>query len=371
MYRTFFHPNVRKSKPTFLTFFPPPDFLSMRTLGFDISDNSIKLVEFIKDRGQMHLGFYASSEIPKGTIQSGQIMNHTGLQKAITELQRRHKFVFVDASLPEEKAYLFTTTIDGDVDVPMRENIEFHLEENIPLAKTEAVFDFKVYKTYTKAGKTYHDVIVSAVSKSVSESYVELLKRSGIRPLSLSIEAEAIANAVVPKEDNGTYLVLDLGRSRTGVSVVSENIIQLTSTIEMGGSQLSSLVADKLRVSKDDAEMLKREHGLLGTSGKAGEASEALKGGLSGIVREVDGQLRYWHSKTDGRGIRSRRVNAVLLCGGGALMKGIEAHLKRNVLVDVELANVWTNVPFPKDYVPGISFEESLSYAAAVGLALQ
>jgi type IV pilus assembly protein PilM len=371
MYKTFFHPNVRKERPNFLTFFPPPDFLSMRTLGFDISDNSIKLVEFIKDRGQMVLGFYASSDIPAGTIQSGQIMNYTGLQKVITELQRRHKFIFVDASLPEEKAYLFTTTIDGDADVAMRENIEFHLEENIPLAKTEVVFDFKVYKTYTKAGKKYHDVIVSAVSRSVSESYVGLLKRSGLRPLSLSIEAEAIANAVVPRDENGTYLVVDLGRSRTGVSVVSETVIQLTSTIEVGGSQLSSLVAEKLRMSKDDAEMLKREYGLLGTSGREGEASEALRDGLSGIVREIDGQLRYWHSKTDGRGLRSRRVSTVLLCGGGALMKGIEAHFKRNLLVDVELANVWINVPFPKDYVPGISFEESLSYAAAVGLALQ
>jgi len=371
MYKTFFHPNVRKSRPTFLTFFPTPDFLSMRTLGFDISDNSIKLVEFIKDRGQMVLGFYASSDIPAGTIQSGQIMNYTGLQKVITELQRRHKFVFVDASLPEERAYLYTTTIESGASVAMRENIEFHLEENIPLAKTEAVFDFKVYKTYTKDGKTYHDAIVSVVNRSVSESYVELLKRSGLRPLSLSIEAEAIANAVVPKEDKGTYLVLDLGKTRTGVSVVSEGVIRLTSTAEIGGSQLSSLIAKRLRVSQDEAEVLKREHGLLGMSDRAKEVSDVLKEGLVSIVREIDGQLRYWHSQTDGKGTHARRVNAILLCGGGALMKGIEAHLKRNLLVDVELANAWINVPLPKDYVPGISFEESLSYAAAIGLALQ
>jgi len=370
MHRTFNSNHTSGTRPDFFTLFPVPDFLSMRTLGFDISDNSIKLVELIRKNGLARVGFYASSEIPVGTIESGQIMNYTGLEKVITELQRRHKFVFVSASLPEQKAYLYTTTVEGDADALLRENIEFHLEENIPLTKLEAVFDFDVYKTYTKAGKKYLDVTVSAISRGVSESYVALLKRSGLRPISLSIEAEAVANAVIPKGDEGTYLIVDFGKTRTGVSVVSEGVTRLTSTIEVGGMQITEAISKKLKITSNEAEMLKREYGLLG-SGEMQAVSTAVEEKLLSITREIDGQLRYWHSKTDERGIRSRRANTVLLCGGGALMKGIEAHLKKNLAVNVELANVWSNVPFPKNYVPEVTFEDSLSYAAAVGLALK
>jgi len=370
MYRTFSHASTTGTRPDFFSFFPVPDFLSMRTLGFDISDNSIKIVELIKRNGLMRLGFYAASDIPPGTIESGQIKNYTGLEKVITELQRRHKFVFVDASLPEQKAYLYTTTIEGDDDVLLRENIEFQLEENIPLTKAEAVFDFEVYKTYTKEKKVYREVTISAISRSVSESYIALLKRSGLRPVSLSIEAEAVANAVVPDGDDGAYLIIDFGKTRTGISVVNEGVTRLTSTSETGGADITKHIAEKLKVPQSEAETLKRQHGLLGV-GEAHEVSSIIEGAFSNILREVDGQLRYWHSKTDDRGFRSKRVDTILICGGGALLKGVEAHLKKSLSVNVELANVWSNVAFPKNYVPEVSFEDSLGYAAAIGLALK
>jgi type IV pilus assembly protein PilM len=342
----------------------------MNTLGFDISDNSIKIVEFIKKNDLMRLGFYATSEMPSGTIESGQIMNYTGLQEIISELQRRHKFVFVDASLPEQKAYLYTTTIEGGDDISIRENIEFHLEENIPLTKSEAVFDFEVLKTYTKDKKTYKEIAVSAISRPVSESYVALLKRSGLRPVSLSIEAEAVANAIVPEGDDGTYLIIDYGKTRTGISVVSEGVTRLTSTTDVGGVHVTEAIAQKMKISNDEAETLKREHGLLG-AGEALGVSRVAEDRILSITREIDGQLRYWHSKTDERGIRSKRINSILICGGGSLLKGMETHLKRNLSINVELANVWSNVNFPKHYIPEITFEDSLGYAAAIGLALK
>lgn len=370
MNRTFAHTDASNNRPDFFTLFPVPDFLSMRTLGFDISDSSIKLIEFVKKNNAMRLGFYAASDIPLGTIEGGQIMNYTGLQDVITKLQRRHKFVFVNASLPEQKAYMYTSTIEQSSGLNLRENIEFHLEENIPLTKEEAVFDYAVYREYTKNKKKYVDVTVSAISRITSESYVSLLRSSGLRPISLSIEAEAIANAVIPRGDEGTYLVIDFGKTRTGMSIVSEGVTKLTSTSETGGLQLTEAIAKKLNIPVGEAEDLKREHGLLGV-GEFAPISDVLHESLSAVLREVDGQLRYWHSKTDDRGIRSKRVNTILICGGGALMKGIEAHLKRTFSVDVELANVWSNVPFPKNYIPEITFEDSLGYAAAVGLALK
>jgi hypothetical protein len=60
-----------------------------------------------------------------------------------------------------------------------------------------------------------------------------------------------------------------------------------------------------------------------------------------------------------------------VLCGRDAGLVGFEEYLSFPLKIPVEVANVWQNVFSYNDYVPPISFLDSLDYASAVGLALQ
>ncbi|NDF13372.1 MAG: hypothetical protein EB060_11240 [Proteobacteria bacterium] len=51
---------------------------------------------------------------------------------------------FVQVTLPEDKAYIFRTSIPKVSEAQVRQAIEFQLEENVPLSPAEAVFDFIV-----------------------------------------------------------------------------------------------------------------------------------------------------------------------------------------------------------------------------------
>ncbi|MDZ7726505.1 MAG: pilus assembly protein PilM [Candidatus Campbellbacteria bacterium] len=371
MYRTFNRQILSEPEGGFFSAFPVPDFLAMASLGFDISDDSIKAIELLEAAGAYEVGFYASKDIPKETIEGGEVLDPTRLQRVVAEMQREHRFIFVKASLPEQKAYLFTTTVEVSRGTPMRQKIEEQLEENVPLSQDEIVFDYKIYRTYKKKNKTYKDVRVSAISRTHSESYISLLKRSGLRPISLTIEAEAITRAVVPEGDKDTYMIMDLGKARTGISIVSEGVTRYTYTSEVGGSQLTEHIANKLNLSFEEAEERKHASGLTGKNEEARIVSEASEEKLDVLAKQINDVLRYWHSQVDERGVHAKRVNAVILCGGGALMKGLPAYIQNNFSIEAALANVWSNVPFRKHYVPSITFEDSLSYAAAIGLALE
>lgn len=341
----------------------------MPALGFDISDDSVRALELTEKNGVYQVGFHTSARVPKGIISGGEILNPVKLQEMLRAIQRRHRFVFVNASLPEQKSYLFTTTVKGSA-ASIQQNIEFNLEENVPLRANEAVFDYEIFRSYRKQGSAHRDVKVSVVSRHLSESYTALLRRAGLRPLSLMVESEAVARAIIPENDNRTFMTVDLGKTRTGISVVSEGVVLYTSTIEIGGAHLTEGLAQKLNIPLEVAEEQKQKHGLWG-EGEATEASRILREKLQMILGQIEHHMRYWHTQVDERGIHSKRIETILLCGGGALMRGITAEFKTVFSTHTELANVWSNVPFRQNYIPGITFEESLSFATAIGLALK
>lgn len=368
MYQTFHRRINTKTERGISSLFPVPDFLSMTALGFDISDDSIKTIELLKRNGTYQVGLYNTTDIPKGTIGGGDILNPVRLQEVVSSIQRRFKIGFVNASLPEQKSYLFITTAKGDSST-IRQSIEFQLEENVPLSAAEAVFDYDVFRAYRKQGEEHKDVRVTVMSRSLSEAYSSLLRRSGLRPLSLTVESEAVARAVIPEGSEGTYMIVDMGKARTGISIVSEGVVMYTSTIEVGGNYLTESLSKNLGMSFEEAEEKKQSHGLLAV-GESAEISNTLRDNLKGIISQIEHHLRYWHSQVDEKGIYAKRVNLVVLCGGGSLMRGLPSEFKSVFNIDAELANVWSNVPFRENYIPEITFEESLSYATAIGLAL-
>ena len=67
-----------------------------------------------------------------------------------------------------------------------------------------------------------------------------------------------------------------------------------------------------------------------------------------------------------------KTISKILLCGGGANLKGLPETLSSAVKIPVSVGNPWVNVlPNAIKEVPGLSFKESVSYSTAFGLALR
>lgn len=352
------------SSRRFQSFFPTPRFLRMPSVGLDISDKSVRFLGLREGSAGTHIGPYAEEDIPPGIVEGGKIKDEARIQALLRRMKGAHGLDFVRVSLPEEQAYMFRLDLEGVERSGWRDAVMLQLEENVPMPVEEAIFDYEVLEERIGGAMLQ----VSAFPRALAEDYLRIFKDSGLRPLSFEIEAQAIARAAVPKGDGGMRMVVDFGKSRTGISVVQKGVVVFTSTIELGGYLLTEAIGKELGVSPEEAERMKKEEGL--SSGRAaGGVSSAVISTVSILKDEINRHFIYWHTHK-AADYRGGRIESIILCGGDSNLRGLADYLSQSLRLPVSLAEVWQNVPPLADSVPEIPFASSLTYATAVGLAL-
>lgn len=345
--------------------FPPPSSLLLPSVGFDLSDRSIKYVEIRTTSKGLRLGKYGKENIPQGILQSGKIIDTEGLKKIIKSLRSKTTTQYVRMALPEEQVYLFSLRIPKVSAKQAETTIQFSLEEHIPIPATEAVFDYECIKD----GETNMDFIVVACSAQTIDSYLSVFEGTGFVPLSFELEAQALARALVKKDEKKVSMIVDIGETRTGICVVENENVVLASTVEIGGANLTDLIQKKLGVARDMAEKWKREFGLE-SHVEAPELPETIMGSIGTLRDEINKLYVYWNTHKDENEEKRDVINEIYLCGGESALPGLAEYLTSTLGVIVNLGNPWINVTDINDYIPEINQKDSLAYATAIGLAL-
>ncbi len=349
--------------------FPPPNFLKMPAVGLDISDESIHFAELKEVKGGFIVSNFGKKDIPKNVIKSGEIKKTGELIKILTSIRSEFGSNFVNVSLPEQHAYLFKLRIPDMKQSEIRSSVELQLEDNVPISAHEAVFDYDIIKDSEKKGEQI-EIELSVLPKNIIDNYLNILKMAGLTPLSFEIEAQSIARAVVPENDLRTFMVIDFGKTRTGISIVSNSATRFTSTVDIGGAALTKAIEKTLKIKTDEAEIIKKEKGIVGR-----EENEELfltMMSIVGVLRdEINKHSIYWHTHKDQYGRKRPKIEKVILCGGDANLSGLPEYLSTGLKMPVERANVMVNINSFDKYIPDINFSESLHYATVMGLALR
>lgn len=355
-----------------LSIFPTPAYLTTPAAGIDVSDHSVKFITFSKNRVQgRRLSEYGAMSIPKGVVVDGKVVDRKKLIEALSLFREEHKLHFVRASLPEEEGYIFPAYVPAHIsNKEVRDVLEFKLAENVPLTATEAVFDFDTVRSVPSvAGQRL--VSVSAYPQSASQEYTDLFISAGLEPLSLEIEAQAIARAVVPKSFMGACMVVDVGKTRSGISVVRGQAVRFTATVSIGGDSINdALLLARPEITEEEMVRIKNEEGLRFTGDAA--IREGFDAFAKNMTTELDRYIVYWQTHKDSKdgGVARIPIERVFLSGGNANIHGLAEYLSNELHIPVEVGNVWVNAFSLEGYVPEMPFNESLGYASAIGLAL-
>lgn len=352
---------------------PTPPYLLMPAVGLDISDHSIKFVELSRTR--LHgrrLKRFASLPVPHGIVEGGKIIDRKKLVEALSTLAREHKIHFVCASLPEEEGYIFPAYVPRHLsDDEIREVLQFKLEENVPLTADKAIIDFEVVPGAPFISGQQM-VSVSAYPAAIAQEYVDLLSAAGLEPLSLEVEAQAIARAVVPKKTKEVSMIVDIGRKRSGIAITQGQAVRFTATVDIGGDEIDTVLQSVLPdASPEDLTNIKNNQGLQYHDDTTGQ--EAFASFVKKLSGELDRYIVYWQTHKDIKGmdVAHRPVGQVYLVGGNANIVGLSEHLEGVLRVPVVKGNVWENAFSFDAFIPELPESESLGYAPAVGLALR
>jgi type IV pilus assembly protein PilM len=360
-------------KKEILRHFPVPGFVVPHSVGIDISDKSIKFVSFKETKDGIYIESCGSEKLPSGVVVEGAIQDPKKLSAILRGMKEEHGFQYVHASLPEEQAFLFTVPLPEAIDEDeIRDLISFKLEEYVPIASVDAIFDYQhVYTEDTKdvRKETNKNIVVSVFPHTLGDSYTAIFLDAGLTPISFEIEAQAIARSVIPDGTRASTMIVDFGRTRSGLSVAIGDSVVFTTTVDIGGDILTETV-QKMYPDADNAKVdqIKREQGCFATDDNK-ELCTTLIPTVSALRDEINRHLIYWqtHEKKEDQ----PKVKKIILCGGNSNLGGLVGYLERGLRIPVEHADVWVNTALLKNgRIPNLSKYESLGYAPAIGLAL-
>lgn len=342
----------------------------MLSAGVDISDSSLKYIKFHPDHtlgNKLSVSYWGDIDIPNGIVQRGVVNDVSGLASVLHELKKRTGVDMVRVSLPEERAYIFETEIPRGTPLSeIHSLLEFRLEENVPLSPREAVFDYHIINDPLDTDAIR--VSVTAYARETISNYYQACLQADIKPLAFEVEAQAIARAGIQTDDTQAYVVVDFGKTRTGVGVVHHGVLMYTSTIDIGGQDLSASLRKQFGdVAESELTKYKNTVGLI-QQAEDTRIYEALLPTMSAVIDEVRTRVEYWNTRENHR--PERAIQGIVLCGGSVNMKGLPEYFSELINIPAYRADVWQNVFPDKDVIPDISRRYSFGYATAIGLAL-
>lgn len=342
--------------------------------GIDISDLSVKIAKLEKTGGSLVLTSYGREEIPPGIIKNGEIKNGDALVQVIGKAIEGVKglslrTLYCVVSLPETESFIRVIQMPKMKESELGEALKWEIENHIPLSSDEVYFDWQLIED--KANVDFSNVLVGALKKSLADSYLAVLKKAGLRPAVFEIESIATARALVENENSpNPIMIIDLGAKRSSFIIFSGQAVHFTSSLPLSNESLIDIIAQKLAVDKIKARDLKFRVGL----DREKEEGRVFNAMLPGLVELIDQIKKYNDFYITHRlpGSQQKSLSKIILCGGGANLFGLAEFLEKELKMPVEIGNPWINI-LSKDpkRIPEISFDQSVGYATALGLALR
>ncbi len=353
------------------------EFLKLypENFGLDISDLSLKIVKLKKNKGGFSIASFEKIDIEPGIIEKGVIQKEDALIKIIKAACKnvkgeKFKTKYVVASLPEERSFLQVIQMPNMKEEELKSAVIFEAENYIPLPVSEVYLDFTVVPS-TSSQSNHLDVLIVAIPKKIANSYVSCLKKAGLTPAMLEVESEAIARALVPKSQNTAPIILiDFGKTSTVFIVFSGRSIRFTCSIPFFSQQITTVVAKILDVDMQKAEKIKMKFDLFDQGIRSEKIRQAIDPILEDLVMQIKKYMNFYQEHAfHEHATFDQNIQKILLCGGGASLKGLPEFLSKSLGVLVELGSIGSHI-YNKNQESQVE-RDPLLFATAFGLALK
>lgn len=339
-------------------------------VGIDISATSLRAVEVATGgKGLPTLLRHHSVALPEGAVSRGEVVEKETVSTALKQLWSRGKFSSKDVLLGMGNARVFARNLSVpkmSIDL-IRESLPFQVQDMIPFPVEDAVLDFyPISESPSDTGQAVNGLLVAAVREAVLGN-VNAAQFAGLNPIDVDLIPFALARTFQRgSRSAGTSAVIDLGANTTTVVVSTDGVPQFVRIIPTGGSDLTQTLSNKLGVTVEQAELMKRTVGLVPSREEdraIGTATMELSGELMNSLRTT---LAFFAG-----GKQTTPISSIVLTGGGANLPGFASAL-------TEFTRLPAAIGDPLDAVSingrqqRASFESSggATYSVAIGLAL-
>jgi len=332
--------------------------------GLDIGFSSIKIMQMDRFNGRPMVSGYGVCDFDSKAVKDGVVIDPITIAKSAMELLKNHIVGEINTrrvaiAIPASRTFNRIIKLPKLTDKELADAVKMEAEQYIPVPIDDLYMDYNVIKRTDKE----IELFAVAVPKKIIDSYITMTQLMGLEVVAMETTIGAASRLFIQTELNDIPTVLiDFGSVSSDITVFDKTLI-VTGTVDGGGDNFTTLISEKLGVTRQEANIIKTKYGL-DYSKKQKEINDALRPILESLLKETKRMIRYYEERYG----TQRKISQVVAMGGGANMPGINDYLTNLLRLPVRTTDPWQHISFSKLQPPSM-VERSL-YVTVAGLAL-
>ena len=263
-------PREKFDPKEFLFFFRNIFLATQNTIGIDVGQGYIKIVQLQKGRGGYLLTDYRVRAIPY-KIKDNIRERTKFIKEFVSEFisQSRIKTQLGRLAVKGAGIFVFSFTLPPLADKDLRGAVGIELKKRLPFQIDFNNIAFNYFVTERFEEENNASVLVSclAADNGVVDKNLEFLKGFGLRPVAINASYDALGNLIGVLAPDKYVAVLDMGVKQSYLNFYKGSALQFNREIPIGGEQLTMGILKVLsplgeNITIEDAEAFKRQCGI-------------------------------------------------------------------------------------------------------------
>jgi type IV pilus assembly protein PilM len=317
---------------------------SENLIGLDIGSNFVKVCQLETRDSSTRLLNLGLIPVDGDAFSEGRLKKPESVVSAIRKLSDhlRVKHKSVAASIPGYEVMIKKIGLPMMTEGELDNRMQTELGQYIPYNLEEVDVDYQILDI-SKDRPNYMDVLLVAAKKESINDYVDIIRDAGFEPMVVDVDFFALGNAFEATHglDEQNIALLDIGAGKGILNIVHRGVPLFTRGISIGGEQITDMIRDRLKVSKEEAERIK----MAGASETF--PREELEGIFSSVVgnwvNELKRAINFFYSN-----FPDNRVGKIFLSGGSCRIPGLDKVFKENMdaSIEVEIFNPFKQISY-------------------------
>ena len=374
-------------------------FLSKKSplVAIDIGSSSIKLVQLTEFKeGQYELTRFGMMPLDEECIVEGAIKKPELVADALKNLIKAEKIQsrYAVSAVAGEAVFIKKIKVPVMSEEELSAKITQEAEQYIPFDIDDVALDFQILgaidtdedeesenseesesaddsqdndeqKEDSNEEGEMMEALLVAVQKEVIDERTDILLEAGLKPAIIDLDVFALMNAAQLTTDlstMGTIALIDLGDSFTHINIIQDGTMGYTRDIPIGGGYLTNMLMSKFQIPFKQTLDIKR--GKFSSDIKEEEVVEVIVRAYKKVLAEVQKSFEYFSTLSD------HKIERVLLCGGGSMIRGLDGFFADYLKMPVEILDPMQGVKINrKNFDQSLIDEMSGLSTVALGLA--
>lgn len=336
------------------------------TVGIDIGSASVKVVEIeetprtimLRTYGELQLGPYDGKDL--GEI---VVLPEPKRVEAVTDVMRESGVTGRSGALamPLSSSFLTVINITVTPQEDLSTRIPVEARKYVPLALTDVSLDWSELAPIGKNDTAVKEILLAAIENKALADHRALLNAIGMTGETAEIEAFSLIRSIWRQKDT-TLAIIDFGARSSKLYIVRGGMLERMHRVAVGGREITRQIAERLKISFEDAENQKRAYDRATENGAL--MFQIMTSVIDGPLAEFGRLIGQYEARL------GSQVGRITLSGGVASSPYALEYIKERFARPVEQADTFAKVAYPA-FMEDTLKEIGPSFGVALGAALR